>query len=209
MNSMLRWAAAAAAAICATAPAWALYKVVGPDGKVTYTDRPPSPSQGKATPLQGDGRATPAGTSGTEGLPYVLQAPAARFPVTLYTTPECEPCAQGRGLLKARGVPFRERIAASEADYEAWKQQLGALRAPTLTVGGQRLDGFEQQTWHNTLDAAGYPRESVLPASYRAPTPQTLTTPAPTAAAPAQAPSAARAPETTPPAPPQPGGIRF
>jgi hypothetical protein len=74
-------------------------------------------------------------------------------------------------------------------------------------VGGQRLDGFEQQTWHNTLDAAGYPRESVLPASYRAPTPQTLTTPAP---APAPAPAAAAQPTDNAPAPaPQTGGIRF
>ena len=154
MNTMLRWVAAAAAVLCTTAPAWALYKVVGPDGKVTYTDRPPSPSQGAALPLQTDGRAA-AAASGDAGLPYALRTVATRFPVTLYTAPDCEPCTAGRSLLKARGVPFSERIAATEADYEAWKQQLGAVRPPTLTVGGQRLEGFEQQTWHNTLDAAG------------------------------------------------------
>ena len=32
----------AAAASLALTPAFALYKVVGPDGKITYTDRPPT-----------------------------------------------------------------------------------------------------------------------------------------------------------------------
>jgi len=39
-HSLLPWAAAAL--LMAAGPAWALYKVVGPDGKVTYTDRPPT-----------------------------------------------------------------------------------------------------------------------------------------------------------------------
>jgi glutaredoxin len=214
MSQMLRWMAAAAAALCATAPAWALYKVVGPDGKVTYTDRPPTSAQGNAVPLRSDGRAAAAAgadAANADGLPYVLRTASTRFPVTLYTTPECEPCAQGRSLLKARGVPFRERIAATESDYAAWKQQLGAVRPPTLMVGGQRLEGYESQTWHNTLDAAGYPRESVLPAGWRAPAPQTLT-PAAQAPAATAADSRIDAPPTVPaPAAAEPasGGIRF
>lgn len=211
MNQMLRWMAAAAAALWVTAPAWALYKVVGPDGKVTYTDRPPTSAQGNTVPLRSDGRAAAAGdAAGLDGLPYVLRSASERFPVTLYTTPECEPCAQGRSLLKARGVPFRERIAATDNDYAAWKQQLGAVRPPTLTVGGQRVEGYEAQTWNNTLDAAGYPRESVLPASWRAPAPQTLTPPAPAPSREPAAPAAdARSPAPAPAAEPAPGGIRF
>ena len=45
--------ALSAAALCL--PAQALYKVVGPDGKVTYTDRIPGPADGKVTPIAKSG----------------------------------------------------------------------------------------------------------------------------------------------------------
>ncbi|HEY9238447.1 MAG TPA: DUF4124 domain-containing protein, partial [Burkholderiaceae bacterium] len=38
-------------ALLAGTPAHAQYKVVGPDGKVTYTDRPPTASGGRVTSI--------------------------------------------------------------------------------------------------------------------------------------------------------------
>ena len=51
MNKIGRWMSNAAPvalsmALLAALPSQALYKVVGPDGKVTYTDTPPPPSSG-------------------------------------------------------------------------------------------------------------------------------------------------------------------
>ena len=43
-------AAVAVMAVLTALPAAALYKVVGPDGKVTYTDRPPAPASGRISP---------------------------------------------------------------------------------------------------------------------------------------------------------------
>jgi hypothetical protein len=43
-------------------PAWALYKVVGPDGRVTYTDRAPTDQPAKAL------KTSPGGTD-TASLP--------------------------------------------------------------------------------------------------------------------------------------------
>jgi hypothetical protein len=142
--------------------AQAQYKVVGPDGKVTYTDRAPSATEGKATPVSRD-----AARAGDAALPYTLRQVATRFPVTLYTTKECgEACALGRALLARRGVPYVERIAETNEDREAWPRLVGGTEAPVLKVGEQTLRGFAPPAWDETLDLAGYPRQSMLPVNY-------------------------------------------
>jgi hypothetical protein len=51
MSHHARWATLLGVLVLASSPAMALYKVVGPDGKVSYTDRPPAdkPSQSLKT----------------------------------------------------------------------------------------------------------------------------------------------------------------
>jgi len=198
----LRPAALACAALLAALPAWALYKVVGPDGKVTYTDRPPTSDAGKAVPLTGNANGAPAAAS----LPYALRNAVSRFPVVLYTVSDCDSCDRGRDLLRSRGVPFQERIASSDADKAAWQSKLSSSQAPVLSVGGQMLRGLSVDQWNAYLDVAGYPRESQLPANYSAPPPQPLIDrPAPV---PVPEPEPAPAAATAPP-PPASGGFRF
>ncbi|MBI2733529.1 MAG: DUF4124 domain-containing protein [Aquabacterium sp.] len=67
-------------ALMSGSSAWALYKVVGPDGRVTYTDRPPSDRPAQAIRANG-------ATASTEGLPYELQRVVSRYPVSLFTGP--------------------------------------------------------------------------------------------------------------------------
>ncbi len=142
----------------------AQYKVVGPDGKVTYTDREPSSADRRATPL--GTRAAPQAADAD--LPFELRQASSKYPVTLYTTNgACDPCTQGRQLLKQRGVPFIERQAISNEDIDALEKISGGREAPTLTVGAQVVRGFAGDSWNQYLDAAGYPRESRLPATYQ------------------------------------------
>ena len=57
----------------------AVYKVVQPDGSITYTDRPPPAGSGRITTLGGDNApAAPAAV-----LPQELRLAAQRYPVTL------------------------------------------------------------------------------------------------------------------------------
>jgi len=205
MKTTTRWEWLACTAVLACAPAWAQYKVVGPDGKVTYTDRPPPAAEGKAVPLGRGGRDGSAG--GEANLPYALRTVASRYPVTLYTTPDCAPCDQGRQLLRRRGIPFRERIAATPDDRAAWPKVVGAPSAPALAIGSQMITGLSESTWQSYLDAAGYPRESQLPSSYVPPAPQPLVAAAPVAA-PADA-EPAPAPAPAPATPPASSGFRF
>jgi glutaredoxin len=184
----------------AAAAAHAQYKVVGPDGRVTYTDRPPADA--KAQPVNAGANAP---TAALAQLPLALREVATRFPVTLYTAPECAPCDQGRALLRERGVPFQERTASSNDDREAWTRVVGSADAPAVSIGRQWLRGFSPVRWHEYLDTAGYPRESKLPRNYAAPPAlplvERVAAPAPEPAAPAAPPPVAEEPT--------PGGIRF
>jgi glutaredoxin len=184
------------------APALAQYKVVAPDGSVTYTDRPPLEGNSRVTAI---GRNAPPQTAET-GLPIELRQATSRFPVMLYTTADCPPCDNGRKLLQQRGVPYGERRITSEEDALALERVVGGRTVPALTVGAQPLRGFSETDWGSYLDAAGYPRESRLPRNWPVPVATPMVERAPATPARAPAPAEARAPETPPPAP---GTLRF
>ncbi len=148
-----------ASTVTAATGAQTLYRVTAPDGSVTFTDRPPA-SAARVEPI-GRGAAATA-----PALPPALRDAASRFPVVLYTIPDCAPCERGRELLRARGIPHEERVADSEADREAWLRTVGSVEAPGLGVGRQMLRGFSATEWDTTLDLAGYPRESRLPPNF-------------------------------------------
>ncbi|MDZ7590269.1 MAG: glutaredoxin family protein [Rubrivivax sp.] len=151
-------------------PALALYKVVQPDGSVTYTDRPPAAGSGRIITL---GRsAAPAQPEAV--FPLELRQPAQRYPVTLYTSPDCATCDSGRRLLQQRGIPFSERLVTSDADAAALERTVGARTVPALTIGAQALRGLSEIEWTAYLDAAGYPRESRLPSGWQPPAPTPL-----------------------------------
>ena len=153
----------ALAALCL--PAHALYKVVGPDGKVTYTDRPPSTSDAKVTPLS----ATASSLAPQDGLPFELRPVVSRYPVTLYVTADCPPCDEGRKMLRQRGIPFTEKLVTTAEEGHALQRLTGSRDAPTLMIGAQPLRGFSATSWNAYLDAAGYPQESKLPPNYPSP----------------------------------------
>ncbi|WP_236580305.1 glutaredoxin family protein [Rubrivivax sp. A210] len=187
-------------------PALAQYKVVQPDGSVTYTDRPPTSGAAKVTALGRLGTASAA----EEGLPADLRQTMQRFPVVLYSTQDCQPCDAGRRLLQQRGVPYAERRVVSEEDAAALERVAGGRTVPALTIGSQPVRGFSDTEWQAYLDAAGYPRESRLPRNWQQPEPATSTPaergvqlrPAAVTAPPARAAAPAPDPET-------PVGLRF
>lgn len=148
----------------ASAQAQTVYRIVGPDGRVTFSDKPPiSAEQGK---VAGTGVGA-AGAASVTGLPFELRQVVGKYPVTLYTAPDCGPCDSGRTLLSSRGIPFAERTVSTAEDAAALKRMVGDNALPVLSVGGQRLKGYSDAEWSQYLDAAGYPKVSLLPAGYR------------------------------------------
>ena len=160
----------AALTLAASTHAQTVYRIVGPDGKVSFSDQPPPPtSKARVT------TAAPGGGSAVNAsLPYELKEVVQRYPVTLYTSASCSPCASARNLLISRGVPFTERTVNSNEDGEALKRISGDTTLPFGTIGSQQLKGFSDLEWAQYLDAAAYPKTSVLPANYKPATPRPL-----------------------------------
>jgi glutaredoxin len=146
-----------------SAHAQTVYRIVGPDGRVTFSDKAPV-STDKVTATDRSGRALDLGAS---VLPFELRQVASRYPVTLYTSANCAPCGSGRTLLSARGIPFAERTVNTPEDAEALSRISGENSLPFLTIGGQKIKGFSDTEWTQFLDAAGYPATSKLPSNYR------------------------------------------
>jgi glutaredoxin len=193
-----------------TAQAQTIYRIVGADGKVTFSDKPPaSAEQGKVAGTGATSSGAPAGGS----LPFELRQVVAKYPVTLYTGQECTPCGSGRALLTGRGVPFSERVISTNEDLAALQRLTGSASLPVISIGGQRIKGFSDAEWTQYLDLAGYPKSSALPANYKNPPPAPLiAVQKPAEAKPDPKPAAVQAPEPASPAgptPSNPAGISF
>ncbi len=183
---------------CATgwASAQTVYRIVGPDGRVTFSDRAPTsdtPSQSVST-----GAVTePTGTRLSD-LPLEVKQAATKYPLTFYTSKDCGACDTARRYLLTRGVPFTEKTVTSNEEIQALRKLNPDGTIPFATLGAQHLSGFNENDWSAYLDAAGYPAQSKLPSSYRpAPAqpliPKVIAPAAPAAAQPA-APSGSPAP---------------
>lgn len=193
----------ALAPLLAVLPCQAQFKVVGPDGKVTYTDRPAEGAAGRPVDL--------GNTAAPDiALPYELRQAVSRYPVTYYTTAKCTACDAGRNWLRTRGIPFAEKSISTREENEALTRAVGSAELPAMTIGTQPVRGFGAEQWKALFDAAGYPRASQLPRSYK----YAAATPliAPAAAAEPPPASASEAPPAAAPAgpsPANPAGIKF
>ena len=153
-----------------------LYKWVDKSGKVHYSDQPP-PKEIKKV----DQPRLGTSTIETSGLPYGAQQAARDFPVTLFTSSDCKAeCDTARAFLRKRGIPFSESAVATSDDTAAFKKRFGSdnVFLPSMTVGSQKQQGFEEGAWNSLLDGAGYPRTAIPGAAPAAPP---ATTPAPVA----------------------------
>ena len=155
----------------AASPSQAQYKVIGSDGRITYTDQPPLAAGDKLSQLKTQRVAPSADVS----LPAELRQVAQRYPVTLYVSANCAPCDQGRQLLRSRGIPHLEKTVVTGDDGEALQRLTTGRDLPALSIGAQVVRGLSSDTWTSYLDAAGYPKESKLPPSYQFPPAAPLT----------------------------------
>ncbi len=200
--NLVRLAALAAVLGAAATGALAQYKIVGPDGRVTYTDKPPGPA---------DVRPGTAGTNGagggTGGLPYETRQASAKYPVTLYTAKGCAACDSARQWLRGRGVPFSEYSVDNDASVRQFQQRFGGTTVPVVTIGTQTVTGFSSSEMQSFIDAAGYPAQARL-TGYAWPAAVALANPAPVpASAPRAVPAVPVAPPVAPPT--RSSGIQF
>ena len=154
------------AVLASGADAQTLYRWVDRNGKVTYSDQPPPKDIKKVDkPRLGNSSIE------TSGLSFEAQQASRDFPVTLFTSPDCAAdCENARALLRKRGIPFSESSIAAPDDAAAFRKRFASDKVfvPSLTVGSQKQQGFEEDAWNGLLDSAGYPR-TAIPGSSAAP----------------------------------------
>ena len=126
-------------AINPIADAQTLYKTVGADGKVVYSDRPPA--EGKAQALQQEqlpisivpGMPPPA--PGKAAAPK--KAAVQNGQAVLYMAQWCGYCRLARGYLARNGIAYRE-IDIDTPDGKAAFAEIGGRGVPVLLADGQR-----------------------------------------------------------------------
>lgn len=154
-----------------------IYRHIGPDGRITFSDRAPQTVQ-QASPANSR-RVIAAESDAAYDLPNALRAPVARYPVTFYSFAGCVTCDEARRFLRHKGIPFQEKTVNTDADKAAFAKISPSGTMPVATIGNQQLNGFQQEDWDSYLKAAGYPASSVLPSGYMAPAPTSLAEAAP------------------------------
>jgi len=184
----------------------ATYRWVDADGHVHYGDRPPP--NGAWLVRDDTGNADPAQPPAAGALPYAVRSAADRYPVRLYTSRECAACDAARAQLVQRGVPFVERTLGGENDVAAFRRMgFADLRVPALSVGSEKTQGYAADEWNLMLDAAGYPKSSMMPRGWRPAAAQPLAGGRADASSPPQQRAAVSADERAPHgAQPQPRG---
>ena len=146
--------------IFSTAHAAERYRWVDKSGKVHYGDTPPADAVEVKTKNIFDA------TSSDSDLPFATRHAQENFPVTLYVGNGCgDPCSQGRGLLKKRGIPFTEKNLQTQDDIDTFKKLTGSEGVPVLAVGKNYMNGFLDDAWHGALSTAGYPKDAPYRAS--------------------------------------------
>jgi Domain of unknown function (DUF4124) len=197
----LRLAAVAMLLGGAAVGALAQYKIVGPDGKVTYTDKPPTAADIRVN------SGTPAANNAGGGMPYETRQAMGKFPVTLYAGKGCALCDLTRDALRKRGVPYSEYSVNTNADILALQTRFNGTVLPVVVIGAQTLKASQPTDLQGYLDAAGYPAQARL-TGYRWPQAVALAPPAAETPAPAPIADAPSAPASLLP-PPSKSGIQF
>lgn len=134
-------------------------------GRIVISDSPPPAGIKEigTRPNRSGGATDPA------NLPLATRKAMAEFPVTLFTADNClEACADARGLLNRRGVPFTEANIGDPASRQRL-EAYGEPKLPSLLVGQQLTRGFQNTQWNEVLGLAGYP--ATAPVGYRPPPP--------------------------------------
>lgn len=141
------------AATSTPAGAQQLFKSVGPDGRVTYSDRPPTDGRVEKTlklAPQPSSSLSPQSQSYVEQLKRLRAAapPTAAPPgqTLLYSASWCGYCRQAKAFMASRGLAYREIDIDSESGLAAFAAA-GGGGIPLLVQGERRLQGFSARSY--------------------------------------------------------------
>ena len=133
-----------------------LYKVVGTDGKITYTDRPPV--DGKSTALKFvDAPTSPLPESVLKYQAELRKSMQGRLSeakktdssgaTTLFMATWCGYCTRAKAYLNAKGIRYQEVDIDTAEGARAFVDAGGSGGVPLLLIAGQRARGFSEASY--------------------------------------------------------------
>lgn len=130
-----------------------LYKSVGPDGKVTYSDRPPASGSIQKTLSFENLPASPLPDSVLtyrKELQASLQkrlsgaAPRTSSGVQLFTAAWCGYCRKAKAYLAEKNIRYQELDIDTPDGQQSFVQAGSASGIPLLLAKGKRVQGFSK-----------------------------------------------------------------
>lgn len=150
-------------ALAAAAQAQPLYKVVGPDGKITYTDQPPADPKTATTMQIQSAPSTPLPESVLKYQAELQKSMQNRLaaaktqdssgPPTLFSAAWCGYCTKAKAYLAAKRISFREVDIDTEDGARAYVEAGGKKGIPLLVAGGRRQQGFSEGSYDSFFAA--------------------------------------------------------
>ncbi len=123
-----------------------IYKVVGPDGKVSYTDKEPQPNSGKTEKLK---------IQTYSGPPAVSTTNASVKKITMLSAQWCGVCTRAKAYMNTHKIAFEEWDIDQSEYARAKMNELGAKGVPVILVGKQKMVGFSAETLEEMIKNAG------------------------------------------------------
>ena len=133
--------------------AQSLYKSVGPDGKIIYSDRPPVEGRIVKTMKFENlpSSALPASaTSNVEQLRKNKVLPPSTIPVgsvVLYSASWCGYCKKAKSYLASKNIRYQEVDIDTKDGMVAFARAGGGKGVPLLIAGDQRVQGFSDDAY--------------------------------------------------------------
>lgn len=157
MNPLLRLGVLIGAGVLTLAAPHAetLYKSVGPDGRIVYSDHPPPDGRVlKSMSFQaGPASALPASAAEQLERLKALKKPvaAATGALVLYSAAWCGYCQKAKAYLGSKGVGYQEIDIDTPDGLAAFAQAGGGKGVPLLVAGSQRVQGFSPAAYDALL----------------------------------------------------------
>ena len=152
MNLKLRLLIACMVLLSCAAFSQTLYKSVGLDGKVVYSDK--QPAEGRVEKMKFQNLpATPLPQAVAAAYAELLRKAKAN-PVTapvagtvLYSASWCGYCRQAKAYLASKGIAYSELDIDTPTGMAGFAQVGGGRGVPLLMAGGQKVQGYSAQAY--------------------------------------------------------------
>lgn len=143
--------------------AGSLYKSIGPDGGIVYSDQPPATGKIEKTFNYTNLPATPLPESviryrdelqkSMKARLAGLDKPSASSGPVLFTAVWCGYCRHAKAYLNEKSISFKEHDIDTPTGMGAFAAAEGGKGVPLLVLNGKKISGFSKASYDSLFSA--------------------------------------------------------